>query len=400
VLRREFGQKIYRRGRLLALSGAGGVLAGLSATLFLYGLKWATDYREAHPMVLFGLPLAGLLIGWAYYLYGKDITAGNNLIIDEIHQPSKVISFRMAPFIFVGTVATHFFGGSAGREGTAVQMGASLSDQLTHFFKVTPQERKVLLAAGAGAGFGAAIGAPFAGALFGMEMNYIGRFKVFALIESLAASFFGYWTTLLLSAPHTDYAPFSGSEMSLKVFLYVALAGVLFGILARVFVKSTHLAEGLFRKVKFPPFKPFLGGLLLLALYALEGSYRYDGLGLDVIQRSLLSPSSFLDPLYKAFFTVLTVSTGFKGGEFIPMVFMGATLGSALSLWIPASLSLLSSVGFASVFGAASKTPLACTVMAMEIFGWRLGPFALVSCFVAYFVSGSKGIYSSQKSKP
>ena len=137
---------------MLVLSALSGVLAGISATLFLFALKWATDYREDHMILIWFLPVAGFFIGWVYYAFGKDVAAGNNLIIDEIHDPKKVIPFRMAPFILMGTVLTHLFGGSAGREGTAVQMGGSLADQLTHFFKVSKEQRKILLAAGSGAG--------------------------------------------------------------------------------------------------------------------------------------------------------------------------------------------------------------------------------------------------------
>tara|TARA_B100001248_G_scaffold262703_2_gene261203 strand:+ start:9256 stop:10452 length:1197 start_codon:yes stop_codon:yes gene_type:complete len=388
----SWGQKI----KMLVLSALSGVLAGISATLFLFALKWATDYREDHMILIWFLPVAGFFIGWVYYAFGKDVAAGNNLIIDEIHDPKKVIPFRMAPFILMGTVLTHLFGGSAGREGTAVQMGGSLADQLTHFFKVSKEQRKILLAAGSGAGFGAAIGAPLAGAIFGMEMNFVGRFKWFAVLESLVASYVGYATTHVLHAPHTRYLRDLELPFDLHGFFAVFLGGLAFGLMSLIFVRFSHRIENVFRQISFPPLKPLVGGMIVVGLFYVEGSYRYDGLGLDIIQGALTNPSSIWDPFYKMFFSALTVSTGFKGGEFIPMVFMGATLGSALSVWLQVPVSLMASVGFASVFGAASKTPLACSIMAMEVFGWDLAPFALLSCFTAYVVSGPSGIYSSQ----
>lgn len=182
-----------------------GVLSGIAASIFLISLDWVTKTRTGFPAIIWGLPLAGLIIGLVYHHFGKDVAAGNNLILDEIHDPKRTVPFHMAPLILLGTVITHLFGGSAGREGTAVQMGASLSDQLTRFFKIEPEERKILLTAGAGAGFGAAIGAPWAGMVFGMEVINIGRLRLFAWFECLVASFAGYYTAVFLNAPHSAY---------------------------------------------------------------------------------------------------------------------------------------------------------------------------------------------------
>lgn len=390
--------QITRYIRWTLLSALCGVLAGVAAAVFLISLQWATQVRENHLVIIWALPLAGFFIGWIYHRYGKDVAAGNNLIIDEIHDPKKIVPFQMAPFILIGTIITHFFGGSAGREGTAVQMGASLSDQLTRFFKIESEERKILLTAGAGAGFGAAIGAPWAGVIFGMEVLNIGRLKLFAWFECVVASFVGYYTAVLLRAPHSVYPSISIPQLETKTFFYVAVAGIVFGITAKLFTMSTHLVEYVTNKfIKYPPLKPFLGGLVIAILFYLEGSYRYAGLGIEYIQEALQSPTHVQVPILKSIFTSLTIGTGFKGGEFIPLVYIGATLGSALALVLPISFSLLAALGFASVFGAASNTPIACTLMAMEIFGYRIGPFAVVACFVSYYFSGHHGIYRSQK---
>ncbi len=197
-MKQRLSQTFRRTLRWSLLSALSGILAGLAAAAFLILLAWATRTRDLHPQIIWFLPLAGFAIGLLYHHFGKGVEKGSNLILDEIHDPQNIVPVRMAPFILLGTIVTHLFGGSAGREGTAVQMGASLSDQLTYFFKIEPEERKILLVAGAGAGFAAAIGAPWAGTIFGMEVIAIGRLRTFAWLECLIASFTGYYGVLLV----------------------------------------------------------------------------------------------------------------------------------------------------------------------------------------------------------
>lgn len=375
-----------------------GLLAGLAATVFLILLQWATVTREHHPALIWFLPLAGLGIGLVYYFFGRDVASGNNLILDEIHDPQKLIPLRMTPMILVGTVVTHLFGGSAGREGTAVQMAASLADQVSSVFRVGPDERRILLVAGAGAGFGAAIGAPWAGMIFGMEVIHIGRLRLFAWFECLIASFVGYYVTVLMQAPHTVYAQIQNPAYDAKTLFTVIFFGCVCGVVAFSFIQFTHLIERLFqRMIIWSPLRPMIAGLVLVFLYHVEQTYQYVGLGIPVIQEALARPVDFLVPLLKGFFTSLTVGSGFKGGEFIPLVFIGTTLGSALSVLFKISTPLLAALGFSAVFAGASNTPIACTIMAMEIFGLEIGPYALLACFGSYYFSGHKSIYKSQK---
>ncbi|RYZ92863.1 MAG: voltage-gated chloride channel family protein [Proteobacteria bacterium] len=389
--------RLRRCFRWCLLSAAVGILAGASSSIFLISLDCATNVRLANVNLIWFLPIAGFVIGWTYHHFGKDVAAGNNLIIDEIHRPSKVIPLRMAPFILIGTVATHLFGGSAGREGTAVQMGATLGDQLSKVLKLIPDERKILLVAGAGAGFGSAIGTPLAGVIFGMEFLNIGKLKLFAWFECAVASYVAFFVTHLLKAPHSSYPLVHVGGYHPVEFLYVAASGVLFGLTAVVFIRATHLVEKIQTLVRYPPLRPVFGGLLLIALYKLEGSYRFAGLGIEQIQTALARPSEFNVPILKTGFTALTIGSGFKGGEFIPLVFIGTTLGSFLSQLLPVSCGILGAVGFASVFAGASNTPLACSIMAIELFGIEIAPYAVIGCFVSYHFSGHRGIYKAQR---
>lgn len=391
-------QKIIRYAYWTFLSSIVGLLAGVAASIFLISLQWATQTRDQNQKIILALPLIGFFIGWVYHHYGKDSGRGNNLILDEIHDPQKIVPLRMAPLVLVGTLLTHLFGGSVGREGTAVQMGASLADQLSKFFKINNDERAILLTAGAGAGFGAAIGAPWAGVIFGMEVINVGRLRLFAWFECLVASFIGFYTTHLLHAPHSHFESFGFPKLNFEIIAWVLLAGVAFGFAARLFTFTTHLVEKLMNKwVDYPPLKPLIGGIAIVSLFYFEGSFRYVGLGIPYIQEALAQLSSSRDPILKSIFTSLTVGTGFKGGEFIPLVFIGTTLGSALGAVIPVSFHLLASVGFAAVFAGAANTPIACSIMAIEIFGAQIAPFAVVACFASYYSSGHSGIYKSQK---
>lgn len=380
------------------LSVASGFLSGIAATIFLILLDIATKFRIHNHSIIWLLPIAGFVIGWVYHYYGKDVAKGSSLILEEIHDPKNITPLRMGPLILLSTVVTHLFGGSAGREGTAVQMGASLSDQLARLFPVSQEERKALLAAGAGAGFGAAIGAPWAGVIFGMEVIHVGRLRLFALFECFIASFVGYYTTRIFQAPHTQYPIVEIPSFDFKIFTYVLLAGIIFGMTAKIFSTCTYLVERFHSHfIKYPPMKPFIAGVILVILFYLEGSYQYAGLGFETIKKALVEQMHFNLPVLKTAFTSITIGSGFKGGEFVPLVFIGSTLGSALSVILPISYGLLAALGFSAVFAGAANTSIACTIMAMEIFGYKIGIYGFGACLMSFYFSGHHGIYKSQK---
>lgn len=332
-----------------------------------------------------------------YHYFGGLAGRGHNLVLDEIHEPTKIVPARMAPFVLGGTLLTHLCGGSAGREGTAVQMGAALADQLGFVFRLDVEERRSLLMAGAGAGFGAAIGAPVAGVVFGMEVIRAGRFRLRAFGECLVASGAAALVSRLLHAPHTQYPAVGPVPFEWHLPILAGTVGILFGLTARLFVAFEHGLEKIFQCLPYPPVRPLLGGIALVALFYWEGSGRYCGLGIETVQQALAVPVSGWDPPLKLGFTALTLAAGFKGGEFIPLVFIGATLGSVIAGVLGTSVPLFAALGFAAVFGAGANTPLACAVMAAELFGLPLFPYAAVACYAAYLVSGHPGIYRAQR---
>jgi H+/Cl- antiporter ClcA len=374
-----------------------GIFSGSASAFFLVSLEWVTQFREHNQWIIGLLPIGGLAIGWLYYQYGASVVKGNNLLLEEYENPQKTIPFKMAPLVLIGTLITHLFGGSAGREGTAVQMGGAIADQFKGIFKLNNSDRKTLIILGISAGFASVFGTPLAGAIFALEVLYFSKISIKSGVLSFLVAYVAYFTVEFWQVKHTHYEIPNIPELSLQIIPWIILASIAFGLAAMLFSRTTHFWGRLFAKtIAFPPLRPFVGGLILAIVIYLIGTTKYIGLGVPSIVESFATPNQSYDFLLKILFTGFTLGAGFKGGEVTPLFFVGATLGSALSVVIPLPIALLAGMGFVAVFSGATHTPIACTVMGMELFGIQSGLFIGIACVIAYFASGSIGIYHSQ----
>ncbi len=378
-----------------------GVLAGSASALLLVSLNYATNVREGHVWLILLLAPAGWLVGLLYRHLGSSVEAGNNLILEEVHDPRETIPLRMTPLILIGTFLTHLFGGSAGREGTAIQTGASLADQLGRPFRMSPRERRILLMTGISAGFGSVFGTPLAGAVFGLEVLAIGSLRYDAIAPCFMAAFAGDLVTRAWHVHHTVYRVTDVPPMQLSGVLYSMLAGAAFGLMAMAFARLTHSISHLAKRfIAHPPLRPLAGGLLVTAaVFGLGTTHtlKYLGLGVPTIVASFSTRLPVHDFAAKTLFTAVTLGSGFKGGEVTPLFYIGSTLGNALSRWIPLPCPLLAGMGFAAVFGGAANTPIASTLLAVELFGAEAGAYAGIACVISYLFSGHAGIYAAQR---
>jgi H+/Cl- antiporter ClcA len=276
-------------------------------------------------------------------------------------------------------------------------MGGALADQLTRIFKLRPRDRKLILICGVSAGFSSVFGTPLAGAIFGLEVFLLGQVRYQALLPSFLAAVVADYVTTVWGIGHTAYPVVEVPVMAGFTLGATIVAGICFGLAARLFSWASHAVGTAFKKyISYSPFRPVVGGAVLALLVWLLGTTKYIGLGIPTIVASFTSPLPPYDFLVKLALTALTLGSGFKGGEVTPLFYIGATLGNALSTGLPLPLELLAAMGFVAVFAGASNTPLACTFMAIELFGAECGLYAGVACAVAYVFSGHSGIYGAQ----
>lgn len=379
-------------------SGITGLLVGMVAASFHLGIDWASALRGEHPWILFFLPLGGAAIVRLYQLCRMDQDPGTNLVLIAVRE-AKPIRLRTAPLIFLATILTHLVGGSAGREGAALQLGGSLGTWIGQTVRLDAKDRRVMVMCGMSAAFSALFGTPLTAVLFSMEVVSVGVMYYAALVPCTIASLTAFQAAQAMGL-HTVSGYTIGPAAALIPFsmIQVAVLGFLCALVSILFCKVMHAAPRLYAHLfPHPILRAAAGGLFVLALTLLVGSQDYNGAGDDVIRRMLSGETIPLAFLLKILFTALTLGAGFRGGEIVPALFTGAAFGTLAGPFLGLPHGFSGALGMAAVFCGASNCPVTSMMLAFELFGGESLPLYALCCGVSYMLSGYYGLYSEQK---
>lgn len=383
--------------RVLVLSALVAALMGVAGWAFLAALRLATDAREAH-LWLFGLlPLVNLATAWLYRNHGLRAQRGNNLVIDSTITGTPIHG-RMALLTFACSTATHLAGGSAGREGAAVQMGGTIASNVATVFRVEGHDRRDLMMAGISAAFGAAFGTPLAGAFFGMEMCFVGKLDYSAALYCLTGSFIGNAVSRALGSPFAFQTISRVPPMDPSVLAVVIGAAVAFGLAARLFTLCIRTVKRLYARF-FVNYLAAAGasGILLVLLFLGLGLHRYGGLSEWMVPAAFEGKTTLFDPVLKLVMTALTVGAGFQGGEVTPLFGIGASLGGWIGSVTLGDPSLMAALGMVGVFGAALNVPITTIMLGIDMFGASAGVYFVIVGFMSYLIAGHHAVYPAQR---
>lgn len=373
-----------------------GLFVGAFSTLFAFCLRQVTSFRTENPWLILCLPLAGVVIVFLYGVFRYKNDKGTNMVLSSIHAEAEV-PFRMAPLIFISTIITHLFGGSAGREGAALQLGGSIGQQLGKLFRFDEKDQRIVVMCGMSAAFSAIFGTPIAASIFSMEVVSVGVMYYAALVpcvfSSLVASKFANHMGIGPNVFKIRQMPLFEVVPSLKV---IGLA-LCCAALSVVFCMALHSLGDFYRnKLKNPYIRIIVSSLVIILLTIILQTDDYMGAGVPVIQRAIQGNVEPLAFVWKIVFTALTLEAGFKGGEIVPSFFVGTTFGCLFGHIVGISPSLCAAVGMMSVFCGVTNCPITSMLIAFELFGYHGVPFFLLGISVSYLMSGYYGLYHDQ----
>ncbi|BBM55373.1 voltage-gated chloride channel family protein [Leptotrichia wadei] len=376
-----------------------GLIVGIIDTIFGRGLLLIGDIRKGYLYYFVPfLALAGLLIVFIYQKFAGKTGKGMGLIFEVGHGTEKEIPLRLVPIVTVATWITHLFGGSAGREGVAVQLGATLSHRFNKYFNF-PDKSKVFLVTGMAAGFGGLFQTPIAALFFGLEVLALGNLQLYALLPAIVAAFTASWTSSFLGLEKFTHIVNITLSITPMTFVKFAILGIIFGIAGNLFVYlQSFLKKFATEKIKNPYYRIFLIGIFLSVILLLLHKGRYTGLGTNLIENSFSGKQIFgYDWILKLLLTTLTLAAGFQGGEVTPLFSIGASLGVVIAIFFGLPIEFVAAAGYISVFGSATNTLLAPIFIGGEVFGFNNLPFFVIIVIFAYLVNRKISTYGLQK---
>ena len=383
--------------RVLALSILTAALMGVAGWAFLTALEMATSAREANMWLFALLPVVNVATAWLYRNHGLRAQRGNNLVIDSTITGTPIHA-RMAPLTFLCSTATHLAGGSAGREGAAVQMGGTIASNVAGIFRVEGHDRRDLMMAGISSAFGAAFGTPLAGAFFGMEMCFVGKLDYSAALYCLTGSFVGNAVSRALGSHFAFQTITRVPQMDLRTLVIVIAAAAAFGLAARLFTFCIRSVKRLYARI----FTNYLaaaatGGVVLAVLFLGLGMAPYSGLSEWMVGAAFQGKTTLVDALAKLGMTALTVGAGMQGGEVTPLFGIGASLGGWIGQVAMGDPSLFAALGMLGLFGAALNVPITTIMLGVDMFGARAAGYFVIVGFVSYLVAGHAAVYPAQR---
>ena len=375
-----------------------GVIVGLIGVLFHFGIEFVTEYRINHPWMILLLPFGGLGIVFFYHLEGMDKDKGTNFILISVRTNEKV-TLKMAPLIFISTIITHLFGGSSGREGAAIQLGGSIAGNFGRMLELDEKEERIMTMCGMSAAFAALFGTPVTSVIFAMEVITVGVMHYSAIVPCTIAALIGARLSDYCGITPTSFVLTNAPEhISFAVcisILFLSVGGAVLSILFCVAMKKT---SALYCKYFPNPYKrAFAGGCIIIVLTYLLGTGDYNGAGMDVIEKAFYGETAYGAFLWKILFTAITLGAGFKGGEIVPVLFVGATFGASISSLFGISPSFGAALGMGALFCGVTNCPLSAIILCVELFGGKQIPYYAFVCAISYMLSGYYGLYSEQK---
>lgn len=382
----------------LIISVCIGFIVGTISSVFGHTLVFVTKLREQYPLMIYGLPFAGLLIVFLYRFFKNSDDSGTNMVISSIHS-STDIPFKMAPLIFISTVLTHLCGGSAGREGAALQLGGSIANQIGKGLKLNANDRHIIIMCGMSAGFSALFGTPMAAAIFALEVISIGIMHYSALVPSVTAAMIAHFVADYLKVAPERFPVSEVPAVDPVNFFKIIVFGALVGGISIVFCIMLHTAEHLYKKFfKNPYIRIVVAGCIVAALSLILQTDFYLGSGQEIIENIFhTEKTEFYTFLLKMLFTALTLGAGFKGGEIIPSFCIGAALGCVVASILGLPVTLVTACGMVGLFCGVTNCPITSLLISFELFGFDGMPYYLTTIAVSYMLSGYYGLYRSQK---
>ncbi len=379
-----------------AISVISGVVVGGFSTLFAFIMNTATYFREEHDYIILFLPVAGILTVFLYSAFKYKNDKGTNLVLSTIHAQSE-IPFRMAPLIFITTILTHMFGGSAGREGAALQLGGSIGNQLGRWLHLDDADKRVVVLCGMSAAFSALFGTPMAAAVFSLEVVSVGVMYYAALLPCVFSSIIASYFAKFFSIKESDLTGIDFPELNTLNALESVALSLLCAVLSIAFILMLHKTGDIFRKYLPNPYHRItLAAAVIAALSFLLGTRDYNGAGMDIIVKAIHGEAVPYAFIMKMIFTAITIEAGFRGGEIVPSFFIGATFGCTFGLLIGFSPSLCAAIGMIAMFCGVTNCPITSLLISFELFGSGGVPYFMIAVAVSYAMSGYYGLYKDQ----